>query len=119
MNNYFVEGHLGGYYISSNDPELIEEYCEQCGDHDMILFNFDDEEKDEPFKSLSEFFAGDLLYTNERLIERISSCEGLGISLAQVIKGIKNDIVFGVDTDKDIIFELYESANIDKKHIIN
>ena len=28
MLEHLVEGHLGGYYISDSDPEVIEEYCE-------------------------------------------------------------------------------------------
>lgn len=34
---HLVEGHLGGYYISNQDPEIITEYCDTCGDSDWIL----------------------------------------------------------------------------------
>lgn len=37
---YIVQSHLGGTYLSQADPELIEAFCEQCGDCDCILAAF-------------------------------------------------------------------------------
>ena len=36
---HLVESHLGGYYISNSDPEIIEAYCDQCGDSDRIILS--------------------------------------------------------------------------------
>lgn len=51
---YLVEGHLGGYYVSCSDPEIIEEYCEQCGDHDRIILSW---EEDKQLETLLEYFS--------------------------------------------------------------
>lgn len=39
---HLVEGHLGGYYISNQDPEIITEYCDTCGDSDWILCSWEE-----------------------------------------------------------------------------
>ena len=39
---YLVESHLGGYYISDLDPEVITAYCESCGDSDYILLSWEE-----------------------------------------------------------------------------
>lgn len=51
---HLVESHLGGYYVSSCDPEMIESYCEECGDHDRIIISSDDGEM---FNALIEYFS--------------------------------------------------------------
>ena len=37
---HLVESHLGGYYISDIDEEIIEICCEQCGDCDRIILSW-------------------------------------------------------------------------------
>ena len=51
---HLVESHQGGYYISNSDPEIIEEYCETCGDHDWIILSWEEGMKQE---TLEEFFS--------------------------------------------------------------
>lgn len=39
---HLVESHLGGYYISDLDSDLITAYCESCGDSDYILLSWEE-----------------------------------------------------------------------------
>lgn len=41
---YIVSGHLGGMYLSQGNPDDIQEFCEQCGDCDWIVGEFDTED---------------------------------------------------------------------------
>lgn len=115
MNNYFVEGHLGSYYISGNDRESIEEYCEQCGDYDMVLFSFDDEEKDEPFKSFASYFTESMILSKKRISYLVNSYNESGVTVREAIGSIKDNVVFDTDNNKDIIKSLLDDGYIDKK----
>lgn len=44
---HLVESHMGGYYISNMDPDIIEAYCEECGDHDRILVSWEEDMREE------------------------------------------------------------------------
>lgn len=52
---YIVEGHLGGMYLSQEDPEVIQEFCEQCGDCDWIVGEFDSEDSAENIADIATF----------------------------------------------------------------
>lgn len=39
---YIVNGHLGTFYLSQLDPDIITEICPTCGDWDTIVGEFDD-----------------------------------------------------------------------------
>ena len=60
---HLVEGHLGGYYISDDDPEIIESYCEQCGDSDRIILSW---EKGNKMETLFDYFM-DIKMTKEKI----------------------------------------------------
>lgn len=49
---HLVEGHLGGYWIDDRHPELIQEYCEQCGDYDRVLLSWQKGHMMEAFKTM-------------------------------------------------------------------
>ena len=55
MNEYLVESHLGGYYISSMDPEIIEDTCQQCFDSDRILASWPKDNKEERIENISNY----------------------------------------------------------------
>ena len=42
---HLVEGHLGGWYISDEEPEVITRYCESCGDSDSIILSWNEGDK--------------------------------------------------------------------------
>jgi hypothetical protein len=47
---YVYQDHLyGTAYISTSELEYEESYCEQCGDSDWLLNNFDTEEEAEAY----------------------------------------------------------------------
>ena len=59
---YLVNSHLGGYYISDNDPSWIEEICEECGDCDIIIGSWNNE--DEKYITLLDFFLENKLFND-------------------------------------------------------
>lgn len=79
---YLVESHMGGHYISNSDPEIIEEYCERCGDSDTIILSWEEGKK---IETLLDYFSGvkipyeqlerykkDSILTKEELIDNLS-----------------------------------------------
>lgn len=115
MEEHFVKGHLGGYYLSHMDEETIEEYCEECGDSDTVLFTFDDEDKSEPYSSLVYYFMKDLVLSREKLEEKLYAYDAYDKGLKQAINDIKCDIVYQIDETKDIFKFLLENKDIDEK----
>ena len=53
MEYYLVDSHIGGYYVSTSNPEIIEEVCEECGDYDSIILSWEDNQK---MEVLSNYF---------------------------------------------------------------
>lgn len=49
---HLVESHMGGYYISNNEPEVIEKYCDTCCDYDHIILSYEEGKK---FEALLEY----------------------------------------------------------------
>ena len=60
---YLVESHLGGYYVSNLDPEVITAYCESCGDSDWILLSW---EKGHMMETLIQYFS-ELKHSTENI----------------------------------------------------
>ena len=49
---HLVSSHLTGeYYISTQDPKIIEAVCEQCGDYDSIILSYNEGMKTEALKA--------------------------------------------------------------------
>ena len=44
---HLVESHFGGYYVSNEAEDIIEAYCEQCGDYDRIVLSWEEGMKKE------------------------------------------------------------------------
>ena len=51
---HLVESHLGGYYVSSSSPDIIEAYCDECGDHDYIFLSWKEGQK---YNVLKKYFS--------------------------------------------------------------
>lgn len=115
MEEHFVESYLGGYYFSHMDEETIEEYCEECGANDTVLFTFDDEDKSEPYSSLVYYFMKDMVLNRQKLEEKLYEYDAYDKGLKQAIQEIKEDIVFNIDETKDIFKFLLENNDIDQK----
>lgn len=97
---YLVESHMGGYYVSDMDPEIITQYCESCGDSDWILLSW---EKGNMMESLIKFFS-ELKMDIEEIENDIAS----GISKPDEIE----DVLFKYEQDKYIISSLFEKGTI-------
>lgn len=55
-----VESHLGGTFLSGADPEVIESYCEQCGDCDRIIGGFPADDEEAAFTAITVAYTEDL-----------------------------------------------------------
>ena len=98
---YLVESHLGGYYVSDLDPEVITAYCESCGDSDWILLSW---EKGHMMEALIQYFS-ELKHSIENIeIERQS-----GITKQEAIENVLYEYSFEA---KNIIETLYEEKII-------
>ena len=51
---HLVESHLGGYYISDDDPDIIETYCDTCDDYDRVILSW---KKDNKLNTLIKYFS--------------------------------------------------------------
>ena len=71
MEYYLVDSHIGGYYVSTSNPEIIEEVCEECGDYDSIILSWEDNQK---MEVLSNYFEK-LKYDKESIIDSYNNNE--------------------------------------------
>ena len=78
---YLVESHLGGYYVSNSDPDIIEKYCDECGDHDWIILSWSEGQK---YNTLKKYFSSIKINKkgiNEHLLEGLSKSELIDYAL--------------------------------------
>lgn len=71
MKYYLVDSHMGGYYVSTSNPGIIEEVCEECGDYDSIILSWEDNQK---MEALSNYFEK-LEYDEESIIDSYNNNE--------------------------------------------
>ncbi len=98
---YLVECHLGGYYVSDLDPEIITAYCESCGDSDWILLSW---EKGHMMEALIKYFS-EIKHSTES-IERE---QHEGITKQEAIESALCEYSF---ENKNIIDSLYDNKYI-------
>ena len=103
------------YNVRYKNKEDIQEYNEDLGDYDQVLFTFDENDKDEPFKSLASYLSRDFFFSKKVLAERLKSFNLKEVTLKGAVNQIKQDIVFDTDNNKDIVRFLLENNEIDKK----
>lgn len=115
MENHFVESLFGEYYISSSDPDSIQEVGEDSGNGDTILFTFDDEDMDEPFKSFGKYLTKDLIFFREELLERLEKYYAEEVGVYAALTEIACDSIYYIDTNKDMLRSLLEEKKIDKE----
>lgn len=99
---YLVESHMGGYYISNLDPDIIERYCEQCGDYDRILLSWEDNKKE----VLEKYFSK-IKETKEEIQDDYNN----GITRDE----ITDSLVYDYDNDRYIVQSLYRQNIISKE----
>ena len=99
---HLVESHLGGYYISDLDSDLITTYCESCGDSDYILLSW---EEGHMMDTLLSYFEQ---ITHH--IDNIKSYLKFGVTKQDFI----DKILCESFDNKIIIDTLYEQRNINE-----
>ena len=100
---HLVESHLGGYYVSSLDEEIITKYCEECGDSDWIVLSW---EEGQMMEALSDYFSKPV--TTRKVIEDNKKS---GITKPEAI----NDILYSYDKDRYLIEYLFYEKIIDEE----
>lgn len=122
MLEHLVEGHLGSYYISSSEPEFIEEYCEICGDSDTILTSWDDSEKDARVNALLRYFMIKNLNSREDIDKKVDEYISYDVEKKDIIPSLLNYIDCINEETYNFATYLFESKNINEdeyKRIIN
>lgn len=104
---HLVESHLGGYYITNMEPEVIEEYCEECGDHDRILISWEEGMRESTLKS----FFSEVKISAERIKEQYR----FGSTEEEVIEEITNLY----DSDRELINDLSKYGDITEEEKIS
>ncbi len=97
---YLVESHMGGYYISNQDPKKITEFCEQFGDSDWIVLSWNEGHM---MDALTDFFSSIKFNKEEIDIDR-----NAGITKQEAI----DHVIYLYDNDKSLINCLYDDKNI-------
>lgn len=70
MEEYLVESHMGGYYVSCDDYDTITSTCETCGDYDKVISSWSSEE--EKYNSILNLILKDYYITYDSLKEYIN-----------------------------------------------
>lgn len=117
MQEHLVQSHLGGHYISCGDPEFIEAYCETCGDYDMILTSWDDEEENARLNALLRYFINSRLNTKKDLDEKVEEYDGYCEDKKDIIMNIIDDIEFDAEETNSIVNYLYEDKSISEDEL--
>jgi hypothetical protein len=107
---YLVVSHMGGYYISNQDPKKITEFCEQFGDSDWIVLSWNEGHM---MDALTDFFSSIKFNKEEIDIDR-----NAGITKQEAI----DHVIYLYDNDKSLINCLYDDKNIsvvEKKQLLN
>ena len=94
---YLVESHMGGHYVSNCDPEIIESYCEQCGDYDRIILSCED---GKIFDTLLEYFS----YVKKPVEQLEMDKNKLDLMKDELI----DSLTWSYDEDRYLISELTE-----------
>ena len=115
MLEHLVQSHLGGYYISCGDPEFIEAYCDTCGDYDVILTSWNEDEENARLNALLSYFINSDLNTKKDLEEKIVEYKDYVLDEGEIIPTIIEDINFNDEETSSIINGLYEYHEISEE----
>lgn len=103
---YLVESHLGGYYVSSGNPEIIEETCEECFDNDMIVASWVKGDKKERIEGISNYLCGAEV-DEEAYNNYLEECE------LEDIMDIEEDLCYVFSCCYDVVNDLEKFKYID------
>lgn len=100
---HLVESHHGGYYVSSLDPKIITEHCEQCGDSDSIVLSWEEGKRQE---KLLDYFSRIKITSDEF---RVSKENGM------LKEEFIDSLMWYYDMDRSFINELLEDNIITRE----
>jgi len=116
MTEYLVESHLGGYYTSMNDPEFITEMCDECGDSDTIILEWDAENGKKEMHSALKGYVNSFFTTDEETLKQksVDYITDDMIDLNKYIEEFKYIIYYEYVDANYFIYALLESEIITK-----
>ena len=106
---YLVENHITGeYYVSNEDPEIIEKTCPECGDNDWIVLSYEEGQR---LEALSNYF-NPIKKSKGYIIDSYIN----GISKEEILEYTEYDYM----SDKEMINNLFQNAiiNEDEKNML-
>lgn len=112
MESHLVQSHLGGHYISSDEPECIEQYCETCGDYDSIITSWEDEEENARLNALLKYFMRSSINSKSDLDLKIDNFSECSLEMDEIINCILDEIDFDSEETYSILTYLYENHDI-------
>lgn len=112
MESHLVQSHLGGHYISSDEPEFIEQYCETCGDYDSIIASWEDEEENARLNALLKYFMRSSINSKSDLDLKIDNFSECSLEMDEIINCILDEIDFDSEETYSILTYLYENHDI-------
>ena len=72
MKQYLVESTLGMFYITSNDPSIITERCDKCGEGDSILAFWETLNNGERLEELTSYLKLGQIDSEEELVSKLN-----------------------------------------------
>ena len=115
MEEHLVQSHLGGYYISDMEPEIIERYCETCGDYDLIMTSWNEFEENARLNALLKYFISNSLNTKKDLDRRIYEYSDCSLTNKEIINNIVDDIKYSSEEINNIITALFDDHDINEE----
>ena len=115
METHLVHGHLGGYYISSDEPEFIEQYCETCGDYDYIETSWDADEENARLNALLKYFLQNSINTKNDLDLKVDEYSDCSLEMKEIIDCILDEIDYDSEETYNIVTYLFENHEINEE----
>lgn len=115
MEHHFVENADKKFYFSHLKREEIEKYDDDLASAETIIFSYNDEDKDEPFKSLSKYLTKNLFYEKETLLRKMECYHPEALGVYSAIAEVVGDVIVDIETSKIILNELLEERQINKE----
>ena len=131
---YLVESHLGGYYISSLDPDVIEEICEQCFDSDRIVASWIKKNNEDKIQNICNYFCGkevnETIYNNyledsqlENLMDIMDDIEDMFMYFVAIVEDLNECRYIDDETSKiicnNILLQKQEWLDFSKSYGFN
>ena len=115
MEHHFVESIDEKFYFSHLKREEIEKYDDDLASTETIIFSYNDEDRDEPFKSLSKYLTKNLFYEEETLVRKMEYYHPEALGVYSAIAEVVGAVILDIENNKIILNELLEERQINKE----